>query len=65
MNKWNEWKDGNHYAKVEGLCVEYFYRTMKRTNVNVYICHEDSCLYFIRDGNLEKIGENQRFTFYE
>lgn len=65
MNKWNEWKDGNHYAKVEGLCVEYFYHTMKRTNVNVYFCHEDSRLYFIRDGNLEKIGENQRFTFYE
>ena len=65
MNKWKEWKDGNHYAKVEGLCVEYFYHTMKRTNVSVYFCHEDSCLYFIRYGNLEKIGENQRFTFYE
>ena len=65
MTKWKELKDGNHYAKVDGLCIEYFCHTMKRTNVDVYFCREDSCLYFVRDGNLEKVGENQRFTFYE
>ena len=63
--KWQEWTDGNHYAKVDGLSVEYFYHTMKRENVTVWFCDEDSCLYFFRDGKLEKVGKDQRFTFYE
>ena len=63
--EWREWKDGNHYARVEGLSVEYYYHTMKRTDVSVWFCQEDSCLYFFRDGKLEKVCKCNNFTFYE
>lgn len=63
--KWQEWTDGNHYAKVDGLSIEYFYFTMKRTDVSVWFCKEDSHLYFLKDGKLEKVGKDQKFTVYE
>lgn len=44
------------------MSVEHYYHTMKRENVTVWFCKEDSCLYFFRDGKLEKVGKDQKFT---